>query len=106
MHFDYSCTSCSCGRAILHDERRYPQPDRFYPERFLNDDGTFNSAAPDPLEAAFGFGRRICPGRFLAMADVWLTVASVLAAFNIKKAVDEYGRTIEPSGEYTPGLIR
>ena len=91
---------------MLHDENKYPQPERFYPERYLREDGTLNPAAPDPAEAAFGFGRRICPGRHLARASVWMSVASVLATFDIQKAVDEAGNTIEPRIEYTAGLIR
>ena len=93
-------------RAMFHDERRYPEPDRFDPGRFLNEDGTLNMSAADPAEAAFGFGRRICPGRHLAMASVWITAASILATFNIEKAVDEAGNIIEPGKAYTPGLIR
>ncbi|KAF7789967.1 hypothetical protein EIP86_000915 [Pleurotus ostreatoroseus] len=91
--------------AMLHDEDKYPQPERFYPERYLREDGTLNPAAPDPAEAAFGFGRRICPGRHLARASVWMSVASVLATFDIQKAVDEAGNAIEPRIEYTAGLI-
>ncbi|KAF7358497.1 hypothetical protein MVEN_00900400 [Mycena venus] len=49
----------------------------------------------------FGFGRRICPGRHMASATIWITVASMLAAFDIKKAVDEESKVIEPSFEYS-----
>lgn len=31
---------------------------------------------------------RICPGRFLADANVWLVIANVLAAFDILPAID------------------
>ena len=49
---------------------------------------------------------RICPGRWLAIDTVWITIASVLAVYNIRKAVDEDGNPIEPTTEYTTGLIR
>ncbi|THG97876.1 hypothetical protein EW026_g4215 [Hermanssonia centrifuga] len=92
--------------AILHDETRYPQSDEFDPCRYLTADGKLNPAAPDPItEAAFGYGRRICPGRHLAVASVWLTVASILATFDIEKPTDEHGQPIEPSGAYTSGTI-
>ncbi|KAK0446297.1 cytochrome P450 [Armillaria borealis] len=49
--------------AILHDEKDYPNPLVFDPERFMSAEG--KEPQPEPI-AAFGFGRRICPGRYLA----------------------------------------
>jgi len=89
--------------AILHDERVYPDPHTFKPERFLLD-GQLNPAVRDP-EAAFGFGRRLCPGRHMALSSIWITVVSILATFDITKAVDEMGNVIEPSYEYLTGII-
>ncbi|KAJ7301348.1 cytochrome P450 [Mycena albidolilacea] len=89
--------------AILHNENVYPDPHAFKPERFLLD-GKLNPAVRNP-EAAFGFGRRQCPGRHLALSSIWITVASILATFDISKAVDEDGRVIEPSHEYLSGII-
>ncbi|KAF7336336.1 Cytochrome P450 [Mycena venus] len=86
--------------AVLHDEEAYADPHSFDPERFLLD-GTLNSTVRDPDIAAFGFGRRICPGRYMATASIWITVASMLAAFDIKKAVDENGQVVEPLFEYS-----
>lgn len=45
-------------RSILHDEREYPNPHSFQPERFLTPDGTLRGDVLDPLKFAFGFGRR------------------------------------------------
>ena len=44
---------------------------------------------------------RICPGRFLANATIWATVASILSAFNVGKAKDAEGREIPVEGLYT-----
>ena len=90
---------------MLHDERRYPEPDTFNPSRFLTADGKLDPSVPDPVEA-FGHGRRICPGRHFAADNVWLLYANVLAAFIIEKPVDGSGNTVEPTGEYTPGMFR
>ncbi|KAJ6579965.1 cytochrome P450 [Mycena vulgaris] len=90
--------------AILHDEVMYPDPHTFKPERFLLN-GKLNPDVRDPETVAFGFGRRICPGRHMAASSLWITIASLLATFDIQKAVDEYGKEIEPSHEYFPGLI-
>lgn len=41
-------------RAILHDEKIFPEPFKFRPERYLTADNEANST----VAAAFGFGRR------------------------------------------------
>ena len=92
------------NRTILHEEQRYPEPYSFNPRRFLNRDGQLDPAVLDPTEA-FGFSRRICAGRHFAHDLTRLAIATMLTAFNIEKPVDERGRVIEPSGEWTSGLI-
>jgi len=64
-----------------------------------------DSPAPEATEWMFGFGRRICPGRFFAQTSVWLTIARALAVFNISKGLDESGREIEPVIDASPGII-
>jgi len=84
--------------AVLHDERVYPEPGRFRPERYLDS----NLKPPD---AVFGFGRRICPGRYMARSSMWITIASVLAAFEISPVVDSDGIPQLPKEEYSAGSI-
>ncbi|KAH9941412.1 cytochrome P450 [Amylocystis lapponica] len=90
--------------AMLHDSSKFPAPERFVPERHLDADGMLYSAN-EAETTAFGFGRRICPGRHLAFSSVWITVASVLATFTLVKPRDKDGNTIEPDGEYVTGLV-
>ena len=45
-------------RAMSRDEKRYPEPEVFRPERFLTADGKLNPNADDPFDFVFGFGRR------------------------------------------------
>jgi len=52
----------------------------------------------------FGFGRRICPGKYMAHSTVWVAIASILTVFDITKARDEQGRVIEPTYEYVSAL--
>lgn len=92
-------------RAILHDESRYPNPDNFDPSRFLTNDGQLDRSVPDPIEA-FGFGRRICPGRHFVTDAAWIAIAYLLSAYSIEKLVDDAGNVVEPSGEYLPGTFR
>ena len=78
-------------RAVLHDPVMYPDPDSFKPERFIDEDGSLRD---DPvLTTAFGFGKRICPGRHLADATIFIVIASMLSVFNIKKGSDTNGAT-------------
>ncbi|EKM54957.1 uncharacterized protein PHACADRAFT_208499 [Phanerochaete carnosa HHB-10118-sp] len=95
-------------RAILHDPTVYPDPSIFNPERFLrrtlDDELELDPNVLDPAQAAFGFGRRICPGRLMAYQSIWLALANLLAAFRIECAKDESGEPIVPSGEYDWGF--
>jgi cytochrome P450 len=91
-------------RAILNDPCIYPEPDVFKPERFLNPDG---SPREDPiLASAFGFGRRICPGRHFAEATLFITVASLFSVFNIRKGQCAEGATEPFAYSFTGSLVK
>ncbi|KAG5732706.1 O-methylsterigmatocystin oxidoreductase [Termitomyces sp. T112] len=90
--------------AMLRDERVYPDPLSFNPDRFIKD-GKLNPNVRDPMHVAFGFGRRICPARHTAFSSAWITIASILATFHITKARSESGEIIEPSHEYHPAIV-
>ncbi|KAJ3533646.1 hypothetical protein NMY22_g7251 [Coprinellus aureogranulatus] len=91
--------------AIHHNERDYPEPHVFRPERFLTPDGShLDPNVPEPL-ASFGFGRRICPGRHMALSMMYMGIASILSVFDISKVLDKDGNPITPSGEFTSSLI-
>ncbi|KAJ7118811.1 cytochrome P450 [Mycena epipterygia] len=47
----------------------------------------------------------ICPGRYMANSSVWITLISILAVFDINKAVGEDGEAIELSYDYFAGLV-
>jgi cytochrome P450 len=42
---------------MLRDDKQYPDPHSFKPERFLKD-GFLNPDVRDPRDIVFGFGRR------------------------------------------------
>lgn len=90
------------ARAMTHDERIHRNPDEFDPHRYISvEDG--GRGEPYPL-GNFGFGRRICVGKHLAEANIWIVVVSLLATMNILKATDEEGNEIVPVVELTNGL--
>lgn len=74
------------------------------PERYLKNGGA-NPELPDPSVATFGYGRRICPGRYMSDSSLFITIASVLSVFNISPARDKDGRTVDIQPQYTGGLL-
>ncbi|KAF8186283.1 OrdA protein [Pholiota molesta] len=87
---------------MLHDPETYPEPFEFRPERHIATPE--KEAELDPRKICFGFGRRICPGMYLAEASVFCCVAMSLAVFNVEKAV-ENGVPITPVHGNTSGII-
>ncbi|PPQ73993.1 hypothetical protein CVT24_012482 [Panaeolus cyanescens] len=90
--------------AILHDPDVFENPEEFIPERYLKD-GQLDPSVRDPAVAAFGFGRRICPGRYFAEQNLFILVASTLMAFDIRPPVDEKGNPIQLEAIHIPGLL-
>ncbi|KAL0954547.1 hypothetical protein HGRIS_003513 [Hohenbuehelia grisea] len=88
-------------RGMSLDESVYADPTKFHPARFLRKP----EGSGEPFfSSAFGFGRRVCPGRHLATSGLWIVVATILATSTISKAVDEDGKDIDAVPEFTHGL--
>ncbi|KAG2015054.1 cytochrome P450 [Coprinopsis cinerea AmutBmut pab1-1] len=92
--------------AMLRDPRVYDDPETFKPERFLKADGSLNPDVPDPHNVAFGFGRRLCPGKHIGSNSITFVVSSVLLLFDVYKEVDDSGKEIMPEMEVISGLAR
>ncbi|KAJ3488109.1 hypothetical protein NLI96_g3080 [Meripilus lineatus] len=80
-------------RSMTLDEKTWHNPREFIPERYL----------PSPLgqgepfaKGIFGFGRRACPGKYLAEGTVWIVVVTILAGFDIRPVQDEFGEDVIP----------
>lgn len=69
------------------DEHDFGDPDIFRPERWIEN--------PDLPNIAFGFGRRICTGRHIAMMSLFYVISRLLWTFNIRAGLDDSGREIE-----------
>jgi len=87
---------------MSRDERLYPEPEVFRPERFLGRPNTEDRAF-NPWNYIFGTGKRYqsipphgvacgiltsesrkCPGVHLIQSSLWLVVARVVATLDIK----------------------
>ncbi|KAI0926827.1 hypothetical protein AcV5_007515 [Taiwanofungus camphoratus] len=90
---------------MLHDERKYPDPLRFHPDRYADEKRNAELGINEIPFAAFGFGRRMCPGRWLALDVVWITIATSAAVFNISRRLDKNGVPIVPRVQYSTGLL-
>ncbi|KAK6597503.1 cytochrome p450 [Botrytis cinerea] len=78
--------------AISREEALFgPDPDDFIPNRWLKEDG---KTLKDLPSSAFGYGRRICPGRHFAHNIIWIVVAQLLWSFNIKAGLSETGESV------------
>lgn len=86
--------------SITHDAEIYHDPMSFKPERFFE---PYNE--PLPSDVVFGFGRRACPGKWIAEQTMFLSIVQTLAVFNVMKDVDENGREIDVTYEQLPGVI-
>ncbi|KAH7928202.1 cytochrome P450 [Leucogyrophana mollusca] len=87
--------------AMAKDNNVYSDPAQFNPERHITRDGRLSETFTD---VSWGFGRRVCPGRYLADASVWIAIASILATLNIGKATGKAGYEIEITPEFSAGL--
>ena len=85
---------------MVRDPAIFPNPDVFNPERYLEPVDEHTAKLRDVRNYVFGFGRRRCPGSFMIDASLWIAIASMLAAFDVSKAVDEFGEVVEPEVVY------
>lgn len=71
------------NRPSLTDPARYPEPQRYDPERWAREGGH------DPRAfLQFGAGPRVCPGRHLATVEMRLVLSMLLARFEVELACD------------------
>lgn len=78
---------------MRHDsvsERHFPDPQAFRPERWLGEGAAASGASAKRISMPFGGGPRVCPGRYLALLEMKLVTATLLAHFDIER-VDASG---------------
>ncbi|KAI0353714.1 cytochrome P450 [Trametes cingulata] len=94
MLFPAGCTILTNIWAMTREESWFPDPHEFRPERYLipSEDGGMKldiQKVRHVRHLVFGFGRRVCPGRFFADALLWITLSRVLATMSITSFNDD-----------------
>ncbi|TCD70035.1 hypothetical protein EIP91_005287 [Steccherinum ochraceum] len=86
--------------ATNRDPALYTDPEEFIPERHLDPTETIDFAPENTHNlghTSFGFGRRGCVGVTFASQSLFINIAQLLWAFDVKKAFDADGNEITPS---------
>jgi cytochrome P450 len=68
--------------AANHDPKTWPEPDKFDPNRFLQEDGSFNQRKAEQA-IVFSVGKRRCPGEQLAINETFLIYTFLLGQFEV-----------------------
>jgi len=84
---------------LLDDEDSYPNPSKFDMDRWLKNSGSIKP----PQNWAFGGGYRICPGRFLSVAESVALLRAVLSKKDGLKWLLKNDQDL--SFSYTPGYF-
>ncbi|ETS84929.1 hypothetical protein PFICI_02954 [Pestalotiopsis fici W106-1] len=82
--------------AITKNPDTYAEPSQFDPDRY-------DRGEPHP-SGNFGFGRRKCPGNWLALASVYMFLATFLTIFELEQVIGEDGKPIVPEPGVSIGL--
>jgi cytochrome P450 len=80
----------------------FENPKHFNPERWMNPDEAWQREAKKRL-MPFGGGPRFCPGRYLAMLEIKMVAALMLARFELHRTPgtqvqERYALSMMPQG--------
>jgi cytochrome P450 len=82
-------------------ERHFPRPEAFEPERWLDGVEQPLHAAAKRTTMPFGSGPRMCPGRYLALLEMKMAMATLLSSFDIESVDTPLGGPAEERMAFT-----
>jgi cytochrome P450 len=88
-------------RAGSASERFFPDPQSFEPERWLGHDDEPDAASARRVSMPFGAGPRLCPGRYLALQEIKMVMAMLLASFELKSVTSADGGSVRERLDFT-----
>jgi cytochrome P450 len=104
---------CILKRPPATDPAHFPAPTEFRPQRWLAGEaaasGSGSQTAPESVNGGarrafmpFGGGPRFCPGRYLALLEAKMVLATTLASFELvprgTEVAEQMGMTMQPGG--------
>jgi cytochrome P450 len=91
-------------RAPALDAQHFAQPERFEPERWLaqgKDPATTLPASPKRISMPFGAGPRMCPGRYLALLEIKMAIATLFGSFDLVSVQGRGGKGVDEHLAFT-----
>ena len=98
------CNIFFCVHQVHHDPQLFPNPEKFDPTRFLNENGEYQS---NPHVIPFSVGKRVCLGESLARMELFIFWTGLMQKYRVKLP-DEFlndQSKMSIAAEGTDGLI-
>lgn len=81
--------------AVNHSPENWENPEKFLPERFLDESGNLRNLMQFPHFMPFSTGRRACLGKDIGKSEIFVLMACLMQRFTVKLP-ENVTPTLEP----------